>query len=109
MSPAQVLLNDTDVTASVANKLSLSVPPLSSTLLSVPLRVPVSPGNLYTVVLQYAEGGAVESVAGGRLGKTHFPIEAWPKSHECPFPTVEDKNYKVYIHHVTSFVFIFSL
>ena len=56
---------------------------------------PSSPGNLYTVVLQYAETGAGESVAGGRVAKTHFPIESWPKSHECPFPTVNDDNYKV--------------
>ena len=83
------------MTGSVVNNMSLSVPPLSSTMLTIPLSTPVAPGNLYTVVLQYAESGAGESVAGGRLAKTHFPIESWPKSHECPFPTVNDHNYKV--------------
>jgi hypothetical protein len=43
----------------------------------------------------YAESGSVPSVAGGRLAKTHFPIESWPKSHECPYPTIKDDNYKV--------------
>ena len=81
--------NGFDVTGNVASNL------LSSTLLTISLNIPVSPGNLYTVVLQYAETGAGESVAGGRVAKTHFPIESWPKSHECPFPTVNDDNYKV--------------
>ena len=94
----QVLLNDSDVTANVSNKQSLTVPPLSSTMLTVGLLAPVTPGNLYTVVLQYAESGAAESVAGGRVAKTHFPIEAWPKSKECPFPTVKDNNYKVIVY-----------
>lgn len=95
----KVLLNDSDVTANVSNKQSLTVPPLSSTMLTVGLLAPVTPGNLYTVVLQYAESGAAESVAGGRVAKTHFPIEAWPKSKECPFPTVKDNNYKWHRDH----------
>ena len=90
-------MNNTDVTSNVTNRQSLSIPPFSSNLISIPLKAPVVPGSLYTVVLQYADQGAAESVAGGRLGKTHYPIEAWPKSHECPFPTVEDDNYKVHI------------
>lgn len=49
------------------------------------------------MVLQYADPGTPESVAGGRVAKAHFPIESWPKSHECPFPTVNDGNYKVSI------------
>ena len=83
------------MTSSVSNKQSLAVTPGSSTLLVIPLQRPQIPGNLFTVVLQFAEAGAPESVAGGRLLRTHFPIEAWPKSKECPFPTVNDDNYKV--------------
>lgn len=83
------------MTANVTNKLSLSLPPLTSTLLTLPLPSPLSPGSLVTVVLQFSEQGAAEGVAGVRLAKTYFPIEAWPKSHECPFPTVNDKNYQV--------------
>ena len=83
------------MTSSVSNKQSLTVTPGSSTLLVIPLQKIQLPGNLFTVVLQYAEGGAPESAAGGRLMRTHFPIEAWPKSSECPFPTVNDDNYKV--------------
>lgn len=95
MSILQVLVNDTDVTSSVSNKQSLTVPPMSSTMLTLPLKSSVGPGNLYTVVLTYAESGSVPSAAGGRFAKTYFPIESWPKSHECPFPTIEDTNYKV--------------
>ncbi len=88
-------MNNTDLTTSVLNKQSLTVPPMSSTMLTISLKYPLGPGNLYTVVLLYAETGSIPSVAGGRLAKTYFPIEAWPKSHECPFPTVNDDNYKV--------------
>ena len=95
--PLQVMVNGSDVTSHVVNKLSLVVPPASSTMLTVPVTSPLGAGNLYTVVLMYAESGAVPSVAGGRLAKPHFPIEAWPKSNECPFPTINDKNYKVQI------------
>lgn len=88
-------MNGTDVTSSVVNKLSLTVPPMSSTMLTIPANALLGPGCLYTVVLIYAEAGSIPSVAGGRLAKTHFPIEAWPKSDECPYPTINDKNYKV--------------
>ena len=69
---------------------------MSSTMLTVPVNSSLGPGHLYTVVLVYAEASSVPSVAGGRLAKTHFPIESWPKSHECPYPTIMDDNYKVY-------------
>ena len=83
------------MTANVTNKDSLSLPPLTATLLTLPLSSALFPGSLVTVVLQFSEEGAAEGVAGVRVAKTHFPIEAWPKSHECPFPTVNDKNYEV--------------
>ena len=84
------------MTGTVSNKQSLSVPPDSSTLIVIPLTQLQAAGNLYTVVLQYAESGVPESVAGGRLLKAHFPIESWPKSSECPFPTINDDNFKVF-------------
>lgn len=37
-----------------------------------------------------------EAVAGGRALLEFFPIEAWQKSSECPFPTVNDTNYKLH-------------
>lgn len=95
----QVIVNGTDVTANITNKLSDVVPSQSSVMLTLPLESPLTPGSFYTVVLQYQEAGAAESVAGGRLAKTHFPIESWPKSHECPFPTINDDNYQVWLSH----------
>ena len=86
------------MTAKVSNRASLSAAPLSSTLLSIPLSARQFPGNLVTVVLLYSESGAMHSAAGVRLAKTHFPIESWPKSKECPFPKVNDANYKVYTY-----------
>ena len=86
------------MTANITNKNSLSLPPDTSTLLTLPLSTRLTPGSLVTAVLQYAEGGSAESVAGVRVAKAYFPIEAWPKSHECPFPTVNDTNYKVSVY-----------
>lgn len=91
-------MNGIDVTSSVVNQLSLVVPPKSSTMLTVPLSPSLGPGQLYTVVLMYAENGSIPSVAGGRLAKAHFPIESWPKSNECPYPTISDDNYKVILN-----------
>ena len=88
-------MNDSDLISSVSNNQSLTVPPQSSTMLTNPLKSLLGPGSLYTVVLLYNEAGAVPSVAGGRLAKIYFPIESWLKSHKCPFPTINDDNYKV--------------
>ena len=83
------------MTKQVSNASSLSVAPLSSTLLAIPLSRPLSPGSLATVALVFAESGSVPIGTGVRLAKAHFPIESWPKSKECPLPTINDDNYKV--------------
>lgn len=88
-------MNGIDVTQNVSNQLSLSLSPQTATLLAVPLSHLLTPGSLYTVMLQYVESDAAESVAGGRIAKAHFPIESWPKSSECPFPTINDSNFQV--------------
>ena len=85
------------MTQRVSNQRSLSIAPLSSTLLSIQLPKRQSPGNLVTVALEFLESGSVSVGTGVRLAKTHFPIESWPKSDECPFPTINDDNYKVNI------------
>ena len=92
----QVLVNAADRTNDITNKASLSVPAKSSTLLTVPLSPALKPGSLVTVVLEF-QGSDPPLGTGLRIGKAHFPIEAYPKSHECPFPTVKDDNYKVCI------------
>jgi desulfoferrodoxin (superoxide reductase-like protein) len=94
-----VLVNSTDMTTKVTNQASLSIPPQSSTLLSIPLPQRQYPGNLVTVALIFAESGSVPIGNGVRLAKTHFPIESWPKSFECPFPTVKDDNYQFHRSH----------
>lgn len=90
-------MNGVDMTKNVMNPKSLSVAAKTSTLLSIPLSKPSSPGDLVTVALEFSESGSVPVGTGVRLLKTYFPIESWPKSDECPFPTVKDDNYKVYI------------
>ena len=83
------------MTKNVSNAASLSLAPKTSTLLSIPLPQSQLPGNLITVALEFSESGSVPIGTAVRLAKAHFPIEAWPKSKECPFPTVNDDNYKV--------------
>lgn len=92
---SQVLLNGTDVTRKVKNKASLTVPPGSQVLLEVPLSQPTHPGDLYTLVIQYSEEGVPPAVAAGRIAKTHFAIESWETTSDCPYPTVNDANYQV--------------
>lgn len=93
----QVLVNAIDRTNDVSNKGSLSIASKASTLIVVPLSPALKPGNLATVVLEFQESDPPLGT-GLRVGKAHFPIEAYPKSHECPFPTVKDDNYKVYVN-----------
>ena len=84
------------MTAAVQNSsAAFSIPSNSAHLLVIKLPAIQQPGNLITAVIMYAESGENPSAAGVRLAKPHFPIEAWPKSSECPFPTVNDKNYEV--------------
>ena len=82
---SQIFLNGSDVTGNVTSNLSLTVPPLSSTLLTISHSTPVSPGNLCTVVLQYVETGAGESVAGGRWPRPTFPLSPGPRAMSVPF------------------------
>ena len=46
----QVLVNGSNVTGSVVNSMSLSVPPLSSTMLTIPLSTPLAPGSCSAAV-----------------------------------------------------------
>lgn len=93
-----VLVNAADRTNDITNKASLSVPAKASTLLTVPLSPALKPGSLVTVVLEF-QGSDQPLGTGLRVAKAHFPIEAYPKSHECPFPTVKDDNYKFHRDH----------
>lgn len=90
---SQVLLNNEDLTIMVVNNASLTVASLSAVMLEIPLKTSLSRGSLMTAVVIYKESGAVPSVAGVRVAVPHFPIESWPKSDECPFPTMNDDNY----------------
>lgn len=91
----QILFNGQDVTVMVSNKASLSVSSQSAVMLEIPVQAyNLSRGSLMTVVVTYKESGSIPSVAGSRVAVPHFPIESWPKSDECPFPTMNDKNYE---------------
>lgn len=61
------------------------VAPGESALLRVPLCEPLAPGSGWTVVVQYR--GAPAAVAAGRVLRSHFVVEAWPRSSDCPTPT----------------------
>jgi hypothetical protein len=77
------------------------VPPNQNNVWVVPLSSPLSSGTLWTVVITYT-GGIPPTVGGGRVIKPHFPVEHWPKSTDCPYPGINDKNYK-FLKDTTSF------
>ena len=82
------------MTSRVKNNASLSIPPRTAVLVEIPLLARVLPGSMFTVAVVFAEKDNLVSVAAGRVAKTHFPIESWPKSDECPYPTINDSNYE---------------
>ena len=95
---SQVLFNNQEVTRMVVNNVSLVIAPLSAVMLEIPLKTNLSRGSPMTVVI-YKESEAAPSVAGSWVAVPHFPIESWPKSDECPFPTMNDANYQFLKQH----------
>ncbi|KAA0150435.1 hypothetical protein FNF29_05238 [Cafeteria roenbergensis] len=58
---------------------------------------PLPPGAVVTVKVAFADGTA--AIAGARRLVEFFPVETWPKSSECPYPTVNDTNYAIHRSH----------
>jgi hypothetical protein len=59
--------------------------PGATALWTVPLCSPLARGGAWTVAITFED--APPAVAAGRAITTHFPIEYWPRSHECAFPS----------------------
>lgn len=80
-----VLDRDVDDTACLADR---ELRPGDTALLTAPLCTPATPGDPWTILVDVDDGtaGVAPAVAGGRVMPSFFPIEAWPKSRECPFP-----------------------
>jgi hypothetical protein len=57
----------------------------------------LAPGSALTARVQFDDGTV--AVAGIRRQKEFFPMETWPKSSECPYPTVNDTNYRIHRDH----------
>lgn len=62
-----------------------TLPPRTSTLVTVPLCTPAPLGAPWTVVAE-VEGGAA-AVGAGRIVRPFFPVESWVNSVDCPFPS----------------------
>jgi hypothetical protein len=89
---SRILLDGRDVTAADVACMSVTtIGPGESAMWTVPLCSPASPGEPWTVVVEYAD--AEPAVGVGRVMKPFFPVEAWPNSSECPFPGVDDENF----------------
>jgi hypothetical protein len=64
----------------------------SHALWQVPLSAPLSPGDAWTVVVEYATAPA--AVGTGRVIPEFFPIMAWNNTPERPFPSGIAENYQ---------------
>ena len=80
----------------------------ASVLLQIPLSTPAQSGQLWTVVVSYAEQGSLASVGGGRHMKTFFPIESWPHSVDCPYPTINTSKYNFTREHGIDTLFVYE-
>ncbi|NET47697.1 MAG: calcium-binding protein, partial [Merismopedia sp. SIO2A8] len=63
----------------------------SHALWEIPLVEPTSPGEAWTVVVEYANAPA--AVGTGRVIPEFFPVMAWNNTSERPFPSGELDNY----------------
>lgn len=52
-------------------------------------------GEAWTVAVTWDAGAP--SVAGGRVMPPHYPVEAWPKTMDCPLPIIHDANHQALI------------
>lgn len=80
---ARLVVDGKDVTASSCiPKRTLGAG--ETALVRVPRCAPAKVGAAWTVVLELSDGPASTGV--GRVLPEQFPIEAWPKSADCPLP-----------------------
>ena len=87
----RLLVNGRDVLAAdVACLPKTTLEAGESAMWTVPLCGGATLGDAWTVVSDWA--GAPPAVAGGRYLRPHYPIEAWPKSADCPRPDGNTDN-----------------
>ncbi len=65
--------------------------PQDSLLIRAPLCTPASPGDPWTVVVEFA--GAPPAVGSGRVLRPHFVMEAWTSNSNCAFPGGNTTNF----------------
>ncbi len=86
---AKLMVQGRDVT-DVACIAAPTLEAKATALLTVPLCAPIPLGAPWTVALEL--DGGESTAAGGRVVRPFFPIEAWPKSVDCPFPVSTAKT-----------------
>jgi hypothetical protein len=89
-SVSRLLVDGRDVTE-VASMPRTTLEPQEAALWTVPLCSPATPGDPWTVVVEYED--AETAVGVGRVLPPSFPVETWQNSSECPFPGVDDENH----------------
>jgi hypothetical protein len=82
VSALKVLGADATAAACIPKK---TLAPGEAAIWTVPLCQPLARGAAWTVAVDFAD--APTSVGAGRAVTTHFPIEYWPSSHECAYPS----------------------
>jgi hypothetical protein len=84
--PRHIGLLDAGDEAHLACLANRDLRPGDTALITVPLCTQAAPGDPWTVVVDVDDDTTPPAVAGGRVLPSFFPLEAWPKSSECPFP-----------------------
>ncbi len=90
---SQVIVDGRDQT-DAACLATPTLAPGASAMIEVPLCTPTSVGDAWTVAVTFDD--ATEAVAGGRVTMPLWPIESWPNDSDCPFPGVNDANFKLH-------------
>jgi hypothetical protein len=87
---SRLILDGFDVTDAACIP-SRTVAPGETVLWTVPLCQATARGRAWTLVAEWDD--AVPSAAGGRVVSTHFPINTWPSSSDCPFPGANEETW----------------
>jgi hypothetical protein len=67
---------------------ALDVPALGVRQVLAALPAPAQPGRAWTVAVDVV--GEAAAVGASRFDRAHFPIHAWPREADCPFPGIRD-------------------
>lgn len=92
--PNKTTVKSIEINGQAAEASSFDLHSGQTKIIVQPMQHPLSAGEVWTVSIN-TQGGPGSQGWGGRVIPETFPIEAWPKSSDCPIPGGNKKNWEM--------------